>query len=154
MTTSRSPLPAWLAGLVAGALFAVGLALSGMTDPGKVLGFLDVAGAWDPTLAFVMGGAVGVHFAWLRLSARFSAEAADSSRLPQPRVIDARLLSGAALFGVGWGMSGYCPGPALVASAFGRREALLFSLAMLGGMVLFNAFQRRAEQGGSLREPA
>lgn len=152
--SGRCALPAWLVGVVAGAIFAVGLALSGMTDPGKVLGFLDVAGAWDPTLAFVMAGAVGVHFAWLRLGPQASEPAQATSLLPQPSVIDARLLSGAALFGVGWGMSGYCPGPALVASAFGRSEALLFTLAMLGGMFLFNSFRRRAEQGGSIREPA
>lgn len=126
----------WLVGLLSGVLFAIGLALSGMTDPAKVLGFLDVLGEWDPTLAAVMGGAVGFHFVALRLS---KAEAASSSQ----RRIDARLLVGATIFGIGWGMSGYCPGPALVSAAFGRREALTFVLAMLLGIVLFHAFDRR-----------
>jgi uncharacterized protein len=126
----------WLVGLVSGSIFALGLALSGMTDPGKVLAFLDVAGAWDPTLAFVMGGAVGTHLLWLRLVSRGTSE-----RSQKP--IDLRLVSGAAIFGVGWGMSGYCPGPALVAMAFGRLEALVFGGAMLGGVLLYQYGQKR-----------
>lgn len=121
---------------ISGALFAVGLALSGMTDPGKVLGFLDVAGAWDPSLAFVMGGAVGLHFVWLRFFAR-----APSSPAPS-RKVDARLVGGAAIFGVGWGLSGYCPGPALSALAFGRIEAIVLTAAMVGGIVLFQLTSR------------
>lgn len=123
--------------VASGALFAVGLALSGMTDPAKVLGFLDVAGDWDPSLAFVMGGAVGFHFLWLRLAA----PGLSGSRSSQPASskIDARLLGGAALFGVGWGLSGYCPGPALLGLAFGRLEALAFVSAMLAGVLVFNA---------------
>lgn len=127
--------------IVSGALFAVGLALSGMTDPGKVLGFLDVAGRWDPSLAFVMAGAVGVHFTWLRWLARRSADAATSAA-PSTGV-DARLLTGAGIFGVGWGLSGYCPGPALVALAYGRAEGAVFVLAMLTGILLFSVRGKR-----------
>jgi uncharacterized protein len=128
-------------GFGSGVLFAVGLALSGMTDPGKVLAFLDVAGAWDPTLAFVMGGAVGFHAIWLRLARR--AETAPASTAGKS--VDARLVTGAAIFGVGWGMSGYCPGPALTSLAYGRGEALLFVVAMLVGVVLFRALERRRQ---------
>ena len=127
--------------VASGALFAVGLALSGMTDPSKVLGFLDVAGDWDPSLAFVMGGAVGFHFLWLRLGApRLPAPVTSS---PPSSKIDARLLGGAALFGAGWGLAGYCPGPALVGLAFGRLEALAFVSAMLAGVTLFNVLGNR-----------
>lgn len=129
-----------IAGLSSGALFAVGLALSGMTDPGKVLAFLDFFGAWDPSLAFVMVGAIGVHFAVLRWASR---RAAMTTPAPSSARIDARLLLGAGVFGVGWGMSGYCPGPALVAFAAGRGEAVVFTLSMLAGMVLFNVLERR-----------
>jgi uncharacterized protein len=134
-----------LVGVATGSVFAIGLSLSGMTDPRKVLAFLDVFGAWDPTLAFVMLGAIGVHFSWLRwMSAR--APAAVAGR------IDAQLLLGSAIFGVGWGLSGYCPGPALVALAFGRVEALLFVLAMSAGMMLHSAFDRGEAPSASLRE--
>lgn len=127
-------------GFGSGVLFAAGLALSGMTDPGKVLAFLDVAGAWDPTLAFVMGGAVGFHALWLRFAR--PAQARPSS-MPV-RNVDGRLVVGAALFGIGWGMSGYCPGPALSSFAYGRGEALLFVLAMLGGVALFRILDANA----------
>lgn len=130
--------------IVSGALFAVGLALSGMTDPGKVLGFLDVAGSWDPSLAFVMGGAVGLHFVWLRFVARAPSQPAVS------RKVDARLVGGAAIFGVGWGLSGYCPGPALSALAFGRTEGIVFTLAMLAGILIFRLTVR---DPAPVREP-
>ena len=138
--------------ILSGSVFALGLSLSGMTDPARVLGFLDVAGRWDPSLAFVMAGAVGVHFTWLRWDSRRRAnrDAAPSSAVPKR--VDAALLSGSAIFGVGWGMAGYCPGPALVASAQGRSEALLFLAAMAGGVALFNAF--RADVRQFLREPS
>jgi uncharacterized protein len=135
-------------GLASGALFALGLALSGMTDPGKVLAFLDVGGAWDPSLAFVMGGAVGFHGLWLWLTRRRQGRApasAGASVASAGKGIDARLVVGAAIFGVGWGMSGYCPGPALVTLAYGRLEALLFVPAMVSGMVLFRLLDRRRE---------
>ncbi|RYZ10052.1 MAG: YeeE/YedE family protein [Myxococcales bacterium] len=127
--------------IVSGALFAVGLALSGMTDPGKVLGFLDVAGIWDPSLAFVMAGAVSVHFVWLR----WLASPRGGASHPPSSVVDARLLAGAALFGVGWGLAGYCPGPALVALAYGRAEGAVFVLAMLAGILLFSVRGKRAD---------
>lgn len=133
-------------GFASGTLFAIGLALSGMTDPGKVLAFLDVAGVWDPTLAFVMGGAVGFHGLWLLLMRRLrpTAQAPESERS-----VDARLVGGAALFGVGWGLSGYCPGPALVALALGRREALVFVAAMAAGILLHSLQRRRVLQPAS-----
>jgi uncharacterized membrane protein YedE/YeeE len=137
-------LPAWLVGLASGVVFAIGLSLSGTTDPGKVLGFLDVAGAWDPTLAFVMGGAVGFHFLWLRFVARRKDEASTSTEAGAAR-IDAKLVTGAAVFGAGWGMSGYCPGPALVSLGLGRQEALYFVVAMLAGMAVHRAFAQRRE---------
>lgn len=138
-------LPTWLVGLVSGIVFAIGLALSGMTDPGKVLGFLDVAGAWDPSLAFVMGGAVGFHFLWLRFVAQKSDTTPSSSKADAAARIDAKLVIGAAIFGAGWGMSGYCPGPALVSLGLGRHEAFYFVIAMLAGMAVHRAFARRRE---------
>jgi uncharacterized protein len=117
-----------------GVLFAVGLALGGMTDPAKVIGFLDVAGRWDPTLAFVMGSALAVYALAWRLRRRSSAPFLGAAYPGQPRVgIDARLLGGAAIFGVGWGITGYCPGPA-IASLTASAVAPLFVVAMLVGM--------------------
>jgi uncharacterized membrane protein YedE/YeeE len=139
------PLPTWLVGLASGVVFALGLALSGMTDPGKVLAFLDVAGAWDPTLAFVMGGAVGFHFLWLRFAVRQSGATPSSRQTAGVARIDARLVLGATIFGAGWGMSGYCPGPALVSLGLGRQEAFYFVMAMLAGMAVHHAFARRRE---------
>jgi len=127
-------------GLASGVVFALGLALSGMTDPGKVLSFLDVTGAWDPTLALVMGGAVGTHALWLRFTRGRSLAAP-----PPSRGVDGRLVLGAALFGVGWGLSGYCPGPALVTAAFGRREALVLLLGIVAGTIVYRLWDRRAE---------
>lgn len=121
------------AGYLAGLLFGVGLAISGMTDPARVLGFLDVAGVWDPTLMFVLGGAVGTTFVGYRLVfARGTPLFGTHFQLPSKQELDAKLLGGAALFGVGWGLSGYCPGPA-IASVGG---ATLPLLALLAAMVL------------------
>ena len=123
--------------VVAGFIFAAGLTLSGMTQPAKVSGFLDVAGAWDPSLAWVMCGAVIVYFAadrWARRRSRPLFATTFPSR-PSPRV-DGPLLVGAALFGVGWGLSGFCPGPALVSVGAGVHAALWFVPAMLAGMAL------------------
>ena len=122
--------------LLAGALFGLGLAVSGMTDPDKVLDFLDVAGRWDPSLALVMGGALLVAipgFAWARK--RRASLCGDPLPAPPRTGIDARLLGGSALFGIGWGIAGYCPGPALANLAHAG-EAIAFVIAMLAGSQL------------------
>ena len=120
-------------GYIAGLLFGLGLAVSGMTDPARVLGFLDIAGAWDPTLMFVLGAAVGTTFVGYRLVfARGTPLFSAKFQLPTKQELDAKLLGGAALFGVGWGLSGYCPGPA-IASIGGLTLPLL---ALLAAMVL------------------
>ena len=125
-----------IAGLLTGFLFGLGLCLSSMTDPAVVLGFLDIAGAWDPTLVFVMGGGVAVAFVGYRYVLRQDRPLwAGRFSLPTATAIDAPLLSGAAIFGVGWGLAGYCPGPALTSLASGRRVVLLFVVAMLIGMI-------------------
>jgi len=122
--------------LGAGALFGVGLAVSGMTMPSKVMGFLDVLGAWDPSLAFVMIGAIAVHAVAYRLITRRSSPLVDTRfHLPTRKDIDARLVLGAALFGVGWGLAGYCPGPGLVSAAGGAVPALVFVAGMTLGML-------------------
>lgn len=126
-----------LAGLLCGLVFGFGLALSGMTDTNKVLGFLDLFGHWQPALLFVMGCAVIVSFIGFRLTQRRGAPFFDSQfHLPVRRAIDARLVGGAALFGVGWGLYGYCPGPALTALVYGQMDTVLFVIAMLVGMTV------------------
>jgi uncharacterized protein len=120
-----------------GLLFALGLGLSGMTQPSKIIRFLDVAGPWDPSLAFVMIGAIGVHFLFVRVArrARVTRFGARFS-WPVTAGIDARLIAGAAIFGVGWGLSGYCPGPALVSLATLAPSVLLFVAAMALGSIV------------------
>ena len=133
-------LSAGLAGLV----FGLGLIVSGMADPGKVLGFLDVAGQWDPSLAFVMGGAVGVSaVAFAMMARRRRSLLGTDMPAPVRQVIDRRLVLGSLLFGVGWGTAGFCPGPALVALGMGESKALVFVLAMVAGMALFHLLERR-----------
>lgn len=124
-----------LAAAVTGAIFAVGLALAGMTKPRKVIAFLDFTGDWDPSLAFVMGGAI-LLFAPLYAWAARRERVAFGARFVAPTGggVDGRLLVGATLFGVGWGIGGYCPGPALTSLGAGTAEALLFGGAMLAGM--------------------
>jgi uncharacterized membrane protein YedE/YeeE len=131
--------------LAAGLLFSVGLAISGMTRPSKVLGFLDVTGAWDPSLMFVMLGAIGVYASAYWASRRMQKPIAGAAfaQLPPPRV-DARLVGGAATFGVGWGLSGLCPGPAVTSIGAGTTSALLFVPAMLAGMWLARRFTNTA----------
>jgi len=138
MSAGRNhPVAITLVAFAAGAVFAVGLMLAGMTVPSRVIGFLDVGGAWDPTLAFVMGGAVLVHLVGTALVMRRQAPLFDSAfHLPMRSDLDRRLLGGAALFGVGWGLAGYCPGPALVALGDGGATALIFVGACCVGMVL------------------
>ena len=128
----------------AGVLFAVGLGISGMTIPAKVIGFLDFFGDWDPSLVFVMGGAVAVYFIAFRMVRGAAAPIfADRFRLPSASVIDGRLLAGAALFGVGWGLAGYCPGPAITSVGAASLDAVMFCAAMLAGMALFRIAPRK-----------
>ena len=128
---------------VSGLVFGVGLILSGMTDPGKVIGFLDVAGNWDPSLAFVMGGAILVGFFAFRLAGkRARSFFGGAMHLPQRGDIDNRLVGGSLVFGIGWGLAGFCPGPALVSFASGMDKAAIFVAAMLGGMLVYTAAER------------
>lgn len=134
----------WLAASV-GALFALGLGISGMTDPSKILGFLDVAGgAWNPALMFVMAGALLVHAPMVRI-ARGRPRPWRSGRFEWPRDTgaDVRLIGGAAIFGVGWGLSGFCPGPAIVAVATLSPHALVFAATLVVGAVIGRAIARR-----------
>lgn len=127
-----------------GLLFGLGLLLSGMTDPGKVIGFLDLAGAWDPSLAFVMGGAVLVgFFAFAVARRRTTTFLGQAMQLPQRRDIDLPLVLGSVVFGVGWGLAGFCPGPALVAAGAGYWQAIVFVLAMLAGMAVHDLSAHR-----------
>jgi hypothetical protein len=138
----KGALEAFLA-FVSGALFSVGLALAGMTQPSKVVGFLDVAGDWDPSLAFVMLGAIAVYFVANRLlSGRQAPWVGGGFHLPTRRDIEPNLLIGAGLFGVGWGLAGYCPGPGLSALGAGTQRALVFVVSMAVGMLLFEAMQK------------
>ena len=133
-----------LTALLAGLIFGLGLLLAGMSNPAKVLGFLDLGGAWDPSLALVMASAIGVAllpFSWARRQQRSLLDA--PMQLPQKRELDRRLIGGSLLFGIGWGIAGICPGPALTLLLGGYWQSLLFVLAMLGGMWLFTALERR-----------
>lgn len=129
---------------VVGLLFGLGLLLSGMTDPGKVLGFLDLIGPWDPSLALVMGGAIAVGVvAFTVAKKKTTSFLGGAMRLPTSNQIDRRLIVGAAMFGAGWGLAGFCPGPALVSLATGQPKAAIFVLAMLAGMAIFEILDRR-----------
>ena len=128
--------------LLAGLIFGLGLIISGMADPAKVLGFLDLAGNWDPSLMFVMGGAVvvaAVAFAKKRTHSLLGFE----MQLPTARHIDRRLIGGNVLFGIGWGLAGICPGPGLVLLGAGVAQGAVFVAAMLAGMALFEVVSRR-----------
>jgi uncharacterized membrane protein YedE/YeeE len=126
-----------LAAFGAGVLFAIGLVLGGMTQPSKVIGFLDVAGDWDPSLAFVMGGAIAVFLPLFRLIQRRSGPVCGVKfAVPTRRDIDKPLLLGSGLFGIGWGLAGYCPGPAMTSLGSLAPEAMLFTAAMIGGFGL------------------
>jgi len=132
-----------VAAFAAGLVFGIGLIVSGMTDPGKVIGFLDLAGRWDPSLAFVMAGAIAVGFlAFAFVRQRAQSLLGGAMHLPQRRDIDARLVGGSVVFGIGWGLGGFCPGPALVSLASGEAKAAVFVAAMLGGMLLYTAAER------------
>ena len=135
-----------LMALLSGLVFGVGLIISGMTDPSKVIGFLDLAGKWDPSLAFVMGGAILVGiFAYRFAMTRSQAILGGSMQLPTNRRIDRRLVLGALAFGAGWGLAGYCPGPVLASLATGGSKPLIFTIAMLAGMVIFEIQGRFAQ---------
>ena len=135
----------WLSAWFFGAIFGVGLGLAGMTQPEKIIGFLDVAGHWDPTLAFVMGGAVTVSLMLFpRILRRSAPVLAERFVLPTNQHIDGRLVGGAALFGIGWGLSGYCPGPALVSLVTGALPILVFVASMAVGLYLGDRFVRDA----------
>ncbi|GAA3894646.1 YeeE/YedE family protein [Sphingomonas limnosediminicola] len=136
-----------LPGLLVGLLFGAGLALSGMIDPARVLGFLDVGGAWDPTLALVLGGALlpsALSYAFVRRMKR--PVMADEFCIPQNRIVESRLLVGSSLFGVGWGLVGLCPGPAIAGLVLGKWQSWLFVAAMIGGMWLQRFFADRGHR--------
>ena len=142
-------MPRMLVTLFAGVLFGLGLAVSGMVNPAKVIGFLDIAGNWDPTLAFVMGGALLVTIPAFRLILKRPRPVlADDFALPTKSVLDARLLGGAALFGVGWGLSGFCPGPAVTALATGLTPVFVFVIAMVAGMAFYQWIFKRPDRSG------
>lgn len=132
-----------LIAFVSGLVFGLGLIISGMANPAKVLGFLDVAGAWDPSLAFVMGGAVLVTAVGSALLRRRRASlSGEPLRWPTATRVDVRLAVGSLAFGVGWGLAGFCPGPALVAASAGVPEALIFVAAMVAGMAIFSMLEK------------
>ena len=136
---------------VVGLVFGIGLVLSGMTDPGKVIGFLDLSGAWDPSLALVMGGAVLVGvFAFALAKKRTTTFLGGALTLPGSRDIDRRLVVGGLLFGAGWGLAGFCPGPAIVSLASGQPKAAVFVAAMLAGMLVFEFSERRRQRTAAL----
>jgi len=139
----RNTLIAFAAGLT----FALGLGISGMTRPDKVVNFLDLTGNWDPSLAFVMIGAIAVHFVAYRMVPRMGSPLfSERFGIPTRRDIDPRLVVGSAMFGIGWGLGGFCPGPALVSIIGGASSTLLFVGAMLAGMGLFEVFNRKVLQ--------
>ncbi len=134
-----------------GLLFGVGLLLSGMTDPGKVLGFLDLFGAWDPSLALVMGGAIAIGaLAFAVAKKRTTNFLGGALQLPKSNQIDRRLVLGALVFGAGWGLAGLCPGPGLVSMAAGQPKAMVFVFAMVAGMILFEFIDRRSSLARSV----
>ena len=130
--------------LIVGLVFGIGLIVSGMTNPAKVLGFLDLAGRWDPSLALVMGGAILVALPAFWLAARRRQSLlGEPMQLPVATRIDRRLVLGSLAFGTGWGLAGFCPGPALASLAAGGAGPLIFSAAMLAGMAIFELLERR-----------
>lgn len=129
---------------IVGLVFGIGLIVSGMTNPAKVQGFLDLAGKWDPSLAFVMGGAILVGLVAFRFAGkRERSLLGEAMRLPTATSIDRRLVLGGLAFGAGWGLGGFCPGPALASLATGGSKALVFTGAMLAGMLVFEILERR-----------
>ncbi len=139
-----------LAALISGTLFGAGLALGGMTDPARVRGFLDIFGNWDPTLAFVMGGAVIVMaIAWRLVPRMVEPLLADQFHLPTKSDLTPRLIGGAALFGIGWGVAGLCPGPGIAALVIEPAAAAIFVVAMLCGMAVVRIFERTQREAAA-----
>ena len=133
-----------LSAFIAGLVFGLGLLVSGMSNPAKVLGFLDLGGHWDPSLAFVMVGAIAVATVGFALARRRARSWLDQTLdWPTARGVDRRLVLGGLVFGIGWGLAGFCPGPAIVALGQGREQALIFVASMLVGMGLFEWWERR-----------
>lgn len=143
MKNTRSLLPSYLASLASGLIFGLGLLLSGMANPDKVIGFLDLAGQWDPSLAFVMGGAIVVGlFAFTVSKKRTQSFLGEPMRMPTASDIDKKLIVGGVLFGLGWGLGGFCPGPALVSITTADPKVLIFVGSMLAGMLLVELYNR------------
>lgn len=139
MKSKLNPVAAFAAGLI----FGIGLIFAGMTDPSKVIGFLDIAGNWDPSLAFVMGGAILVGVIAFMCAKRCATSMlGEEMRLPANHTIDKPLVIGSLLFGAGWGLVGFCPGPALTALGSGNGKAVIFVIAMIAGMAIFEFMQR------------
>jgi uncharacterized protein len=133
--------------LLAGLVFGLGLIVSGMANPAKIHGFLDLAGRWAPSLAFVMTGAIAVGvIAFAMANKRTVSLIGAEMKLPAARHIDRRLVVGSALFGIGWGVAGFCPGPGLVALGMGEAKAVVFVAAMLAGMAVFELLERREQR--------
>jgi len=132
-----------IAAFASGLVFGLGLILSGMTDPGKVIGFLDLGGNWDPSLAFVMGGAIAVGLVAFAFAKRRTVNLLGGAmHLPRASHIDRRLVLGSLAFGVGWGLAGFCPGPALVSLGAGQEQAGVFTVAMLAGILIYTVAER------------
>ncbi|MGZ8287664.1 MAG: YeeE/YedE family protein [Telluria sp.] len=132
-----------ISSLLTGLVFGIGLIISGMTNPAKVLGFLDLAGLWDPSLALVMGGAIAVGLVAFQVARKRSKSLlGDPMRLPTATKVDRRLLVGGLAFGVGWGLAGFCPGPALASLAVGGTKPAIFTVAMIAGMIIFEVLER------------
>ncbi len=141
-----------IASLAAGLVFGLGLIIAGMADPAKVLGFLDIAGLWDPSLALVMAGAIAVGLgAFAMAGRRTHALLGLPLEMPKAQGLDRRLIVGSALFGIGWGLAGICPGPALVLVGAGAAKGTIFTLAMIAGMALFEALERLSSSMGAAR---
>lgn len=132
-----------LSSFLVGLIFGIGLILAGMTNPAKVIGFLDITGTWDPSLAFVMGGAILVAIVAFRFAKKRTANfLGGAMRMPTSDMIDKRLVIGSLLFGTGWGMAGFCPGPALTSIGTGNPKAVIFVIAMIAGMAIFELADR------------
>lgn len=132
-----------ISALIAGLVFGLGLIVSGMANPAKVIGFLDLAGNWDPSLAFVMGGAIGIGVIGFLLARRRTRSLLGAPmQLPASSELSKRLIFGSLAFGVGWGLAGFCPGPAIVSAAAGYGKAWIFVAAMIAGMMLFTLLER------------